>query len=72
MTHGKTALETQLTGIAGRPVEVTVRGDRKFTFSFDGQCEAAVAAVRRFFGSLARMTSSYDEECDLTCIYADV
>lgn len=72
MTDRKAALESQLTQIAGLPIEVTVRGDRAFTFSFEGQCEAAVAAVVKFFGSFAKMAASYDHECDFTCIYADV
>lgn len=34
-TASKQAIEAKLSAIAGHAVEVTVRGDRAFTFSFD-------------------------------------
>lgn len=72
MTSRKQELEAKLSKVAGTEIEITVRGEREFTFSFEGKCEAAVAAVRQFFGGMSHLTESYDEECDFTCIYAAV
>jgi len=35
-TYRMKAIEASLSTIAGVPVEVTIRGDREFTFSMDG------------------------------------
>lgn len=70
-TERKAALENQLTQIAGVPVEVTIRGLRQFTFSFEIVDESAVAAIESFFGVLAKLEVKYDDECG-TFIYATV
>lgn len=70
-TERKAALENQLTQIADVPVEVTIRGLRQFTFSFETVNESAVAAIERFFGQHAKFEVEYDDECG-TFIYATV
>lgn len=70
-TERKAALENQLTQIAGVPVEVTIRGLRQFTFSFETVNESAVAAIESFFGQHAKLEVEYDDECG-TFIYATV
>lgn len=70
-TNRKAALEAQLSEIAGYPVEVTVRGLRDFTFSFDEVNHVATSAILKFFGDAAKFTVETDEECG-TFIYASV
>lgn len=67
----KAALENQLTQIAGVPVEVTIRGSRQFTFSFEAVNESAAAAIENFFGGQAKLEVEHDDECG-TFIYATV
>ncbi|RIQ79060.1 hypothetical protein D0837_17260 [Bordetella avium] len=65
------ALDT-ITKIAGRAVELTIRGEKSFTFSFDGRDDSASARLMDFFRSAtAKVTSDYDAECDHTCVYVD-
>ncbi|AOJ86701.1 hypothetical protein WS87_08465 [Burkholderia sp. MSMB0856] len=66
-----TALEAQLNAIAGRPLELTIRGARAFTFSFDEYDPAAGARVARFFSPMAVATVEADAECG-TFVYVDV
>lgn len=57
--------------IAGREVEITIRGDRAFTFSFDGIDKKATAAIVQFFNGQAKLEICEDAECG-TFIYADI
>lgn len=71
LTERKASLESQLSTIAGETVEVTIRGLRQFTFSFESVNQAATDAIVKFFGSQATLTVETDEECG-TFIYAEV
>lgn len=63
---------SRIAKVAGRAVELTIRGDRNFTFSFDGRDDAAQNRLVSFFADAAkRVSSDYDAECDHTCIYVD-
>jgi hypothetical protein len=65
----KKVIENTLSIVAGFSVEVTVRGERKFTFSFEGRNDLAVERIKKYFkGQSIRV--DYDEECDYTCLYA--
>ncbi|WP_175689671.1 hypothetical protein [Burkholderia anthina] len=66
-----TRLESSLQAVAGRPLELTIRGARAFTFSFDAYDPAAGARVARFFASMAVATVEADVECG-THVYVDV
>jgi len=57
--------------VAGRSMEFTIRGDRNFTFSFEGRDDAAVSKVVAFFAEQAKVSAEYDEDCDQTCIFID-
>lgn len=57
--------------VAGRNVELTVRGERAFTLSYDGRDDAAAARLVGFFESVAACRADYDEDCDHTCVYVD-
>lgn len=67
-------LEVQLSRVAGVSVEITIRGERKFTYSFEGNHEAAVSALKKYFAGQGSFSeeSGYDEECDHTCLYHNV
>lgn len=59
----KLSLEQRFSGIVGRPVELTVRGEREFTFSTETVCDDLPARVAAFFGPLASVTAAHDPEC---------
>ena len=67
-------LEIQLSRLAGVPVEITIRGERKFTYSFEGNNEKAVSELKKYFSNQGCFSddSGYDEECDQTCLYHNV
>jgi hypothetical protein len=66
-------LENQLSKITGENVEITIRGEKSFTFSFETKNETAANKIIRFFKSACKsIISNYDIECDQTCIYMEV
>lgn len=67
----KQELENNMAKVAGVPVEITIRGKKTFTFSFEGKNETAAKKIQEYF---APVTSeyNYDEECDLTCLYMNL
>ena len=56
--------------IAGRDVEITHRGGKSFTFSFDGFDKAALTKLLDFFNGSANIEWVEDEEVG-TFIYCD-
>ncbi len=79
MSDRKANLEMTISNLAGVAVELTVRGLKEFTFSFDGHNRAAANRIAQYFGKLA---SCKIEEVDcgepgiegneLTCVYVTV
>jgi len=76
--HRMKAIEAFLSKIAGVPVEVTIRGDGKFTFSMDGDHRAAadrLAADIRASGAKATVDVSDISEpgfpAFITCVYVE-
>lgn len=67
----KQELEINMAKVAGLPVEITVRGKRSFTFSFEGKNEIAAKKIQQYFAPVA-LEYDYDEECDLTCLYMNL
>jgi len=66
-------LEAHLSQIAGVPIEITIRDDRKFTYSFDGKNEAAYNRLLKYSkgsGTIGKY-SGYDEDCDMTSVFHD-
>jgi hypothetical protein len=57
--------------VAGREVEVTVRGLRSFTFSFEDVDKEATRKICEFFKGHAKIEVQEDEECG-TFIYCDI
>ena len=68
--EGETKMES-INKVAGREVEVTIRGERSFTFSFDNIDKDATRKICEFFNGQAKIEVQEDEECG-TFIYCDV
>lgn len=65
----KQAIEQKLTAIAGHEVEVTIRGDRSFTFWFDA---IDAAAAQRLADTVKGEKVEIDADPELgTCIYVN-
>lgn len=65
----KAKMESKLSQIAGTQIEITIRADKSFTFTFDGINKAATQKLVKFF---AGYKISIDEDAELgTCIYID-
>ena len=65
----KQAIEQKLSAIAGQPVEVTIRGDRSFTFWFDA---IDAAAAQRLADTVKGEKVEVDADAELgTCVYVN-
>jgi hypothetical protein len=65
--QAKQALEAKLSAVAGRPVEITIRGERAFTFWFDG---IDAAAAQRLAATTDGEKVTIESDADLgTCVY---
>lgn len=73
MTTAKKFLEGTLSGIAGRPVELTTRGPHEFTLSCDGQPDVSLraAAIAVFGGEISDTLEDYNEQADMSLFYFD-
>jgi hypothetical protein len=64
MTDRKSNLEASLAEVVGVPVDVTIRGERNFTFSTDRVDQDLEFRLVKFFGPLMVLESvSIDAEC---------
>lgn len=71
ITTRKANLEQTLSTIAGRAIELTIRGERQFTASFEAFDAAASDRIVKFFGKLATCNVLVDEETG-TYVYINV
>lgn len=64
-------LKQTLAKVAGKEIDITIRGNNKFTFSFEGENKQSEYKITKFFGDKIEITedSGYDEETDMTYIY---
>jgi hypothetical protein len=62
-TDRKARLEALMSTLIGKPVCLTVRGPKSFTFSTDDVTARIGEAVAGFFGALATVTTDHDAEC---------
>ena len=68
-------IKQTLSKVAGIEVDVTVRGDNKFTFSFEGENKKALKSIFNYFGDKLIVEKDndsvdfYDKEIDMTYIY---
>jgi hypothetical protein len=70
-TTQQTKMAQTLSTIAGRAIELTIRGEREFTASFEAFDTAASDRLVKFFGKLATCEVLVDEETG-TYIYINV
>jgi hypothetical protein len=56
--------------IAGRDAELTIRGERSFTISFEDQDIRAAQKINEFFKDQAKVEIVIDEECGIF-VYID-
>lgn len=67
------SLEIILSRVCGRKVEITIRGLRDFTFSFEGEDQSGVDKIRDYFKEFTdSCLVDYDKECDYTCVYITI
>ncbi|AIW01654.1 hypothetical protein vB_Pae_PS9N_00003 [Pseudomonas phage vB_Pae_PS9N] len=65
------AMETKMSKVAGVAVELTIRAERAFTFSFEEVNEAAADKLAKFFKEGgAKVEVEHDEECG-SFVYVD-
>ena len=64
-------LKQTLSKVTGKEIDITIRGNNKFTFSFEGKNKQSEYKLIQFFGDKIEITedSGYDEETDMTYIY---
>jgi len=61
--------------VMGLQTELTIRGERDFTVSFDGENKEAVAKLKKYLGNTVVYDTTYpeyDEECEMTAIFFTV
>lgn len=59
----------KMKAICGVAPEITIRGEKKFTFSFENVERVAAAKLSKFFSDYV-VSVDHDEECG-TCVYVD-
>ncbi|QIG63323.1 hypothetical protein DAC16_90 [Bacteroides phage DAC16] len=64
-------LKQTLSKVVNKEIDITIRGNNKFTFSFEGESKQSECKLIQFFGDKIEITedSGYDEETDMTYIY---
>lgn len=66
----KKNLEAKISQVAGEPVELTIRGDRAFTFSMEARNDAAAQRIAEFFAGQAKVEIEHDDEVG-SFVYVD-
>lgn len=60
-----------MSAVAGRRVELTIRAERSFTFSYDVIDGTAAKKISEYFKGQAQVAIDEDAECG-TCVYVDI
>lgn len=58
--------------VAGIAVDFTIRGEKSFTFHFEGSNQLAMHKIKNYFGVNAQVECEYDLECDYSCVFVEV
>ena len=66
----KKALEAKISQVAGVAVELTIRGDRAFTFSTEERSDEAAQRIAEFFAGEAVVEIEHDDEIG-SFVYVD-
>ena len=69
----KKALEAGMTRLCGFPVEITIRAEKSFTLSAEGDknLDAAVKYLAKS-GRVKEAKREFDAECDMTFVYLEL
>lgn len=62
ITERKTRLEDHMTALVGAQVEITIRGEKSFTFSTENATANLGNIISDYFGSLATVETEHDAE----------
>lgn len=63
-------LQNHVRRLCGVPTaELTIRGQREFTLSAEGNHDAAFARFAKDGKAFAKFRFAYDSECDFSCLY---
>jgi hypothetical protein len=65
-------VKSVISQIAGIAVDFTIRGEKSFTFHFEGDNQAAMQRIAKYFGMNAQVECEYDLECDYSCVFVEV
>lgn len=65
----KAWLESVLSKVAGVEVGICIRGEREFTFHYEGRNDAAAAKLVKWLGASGEAKVEYDADIDFTCIF---
>ena len=76
MNKAQEAKRNEIAGNFGKQigvnnVEMTIRGLKSFTFSFEGKNEVAVEKAIEMYKPISTVTSAYDEELDMSFIWIE-
>lgn len=63
-------MQAKMSEIAGATVEITIRGDRAFTLSFEEVNKPAADKLVKFFEGEAKVSVEHDDECG-SFVYVD-
>ena len=64
----KANLESQISKVVGMPGEITIRGEKEFTFSTEKVSKRAAKKIENFFKSVAKSFQvEHDKECGTFC-----
>jgi len=68
------AFEATLSKVAGLPVGIAIRGEKNFTYYFDGENKAAYDSILKYFDGIGTIheLSGYEAEFDVTSIFHDL
>ena len=65
-------LKQVISQVAGIEVDFTIRGEKSFTFHFEGKNERAMNKIVNYFLSAnVQVTPEYDLEIDYTCVFIE-
>ena len=72
ITNRLSRLQNFLSVVTGKAVDITIRGEKSFTFSFEGQSRNALNNLVNYFFGQGEIKSGYDKECDMSFLYLEV
>ena len=65
-------LQNFLSVISRKAIEITIRGEKQFTFSFEGENTNSLNNLVNYFSGHGKIESGYDKECDMSFVYLNL